>query len=77
VIVNGGSYGIEGMALRSSLAVGGSQIVIMGGGVARRAQLLERFAGAIPGSTTNAANRGCHELIQAGAARLMTRALAR
>jgi len=36
VIVNGGSYGIEGTVLRSSLASGGSQIVVMGGGVARR-----------------------------------------
>lgn len=138
VIVNGGSYGIEGMALRASLADGGSQIVVMGGGVARRspaghdalfqrveengvvvsesmpdapptrwgfqqanrikaalshstivveagarsgaldvarrAQLLDRFVGAIPGPTTSAASRGCHELIQTGTARLVTQA---
>jgi len=138
VIVNGGSYGIEGMALRASLAAGGSQIVVMGGGVARRypaghdallqrveesgvlvsesmphmpptrwgfqqanrikaalshstivveaggrsgaldvarrAQLLGRFVGAVPGPTTSAASRGCHELIQTGTARLVTQA---
>jgi len=138
VIVNGGSYGIEGMALRASLASEGSQIVVMGGGVARRypaghdalfqrveesgvllseslphmpptkarfqqanrlkaalshstivveagvvssaldvarqANLLGRFVGAIPGPTTSAASRGCHELIQTGTARLVTQA---
>lgn len=139
VIVNGGSYGIEGMALRASLAYGGSQIVVMGGGVARRypaghdallqrveengvlvsesmphmpptrwgfqqanrikaalshstivveagarsgaldvarrAQLLGRFVGAVPGPLTSAASRGCHELIQTGTARLVTQAV--
>jgi DNA processing protein len=35
VIVNGGAYGIEGMALRGSLAGGGTPIAVMAGGLNR------------------------------------------
>jgi DNA processing protein len=35
IIVNGGAYGIEGMALRGSLAGGGTPIAVMAGGLNR------------------------------------------
>lgn len=35
IIVNGGAYGIEGMALRGSLAGGGTPIAVMSGGLNR------------------------------------------
>jgi len=48
-IVNGGAYGIEGMALRASLASGGTPIAVMAGGLDRlypsgHQALLERVA---------------------------------
>ena len=67
-------------ANRIKAALSHSTIVVEAGGrsgaldVARRAQLLGRFVGAVPGPTTSAASRGCHELIQTGTARLVTQA---
>lgn len=36
VIVNGGAYGIEGMAIRGAMAAGGQALVVLPGGLTRR-----------------------------------------